>query len=213
MTAPAPQRTRAHNVDLDKEIVDAAQRLFHKYGDEGFTIQQLVEEAGVALQTFYRHFAGKDQLLLALLERSIAEFCSELREATRQIDDPVERIHRFVTRPLGLQRGGTTPDSRAFTHEHFRLFQLYPDEVSRATGAFAVLVFESLEVARERGLATSPDPRRDAWMITELVMTTFHHYSFADLGDDADAVIDHLWHFCRTAIGAQEPERLAPQAQ
>jgi AcrR family transcriptional regulator len=210
MAATAPQRTRAHNVDLDKEIVDAAQRLFHEHGDEGFTIQQLVEEAGVALQTFYRHFAGKDQLLLALLERSIAEFCAELRKATQEIDDPIERMRIYVTRPLGLQRGGTTPDSRAFTHEHFRLFQLYPDEVSRATSAFAELIFESLEDARDCGLMTSPDPRRDAWIITELVMTTFHHYSFADLGGDADAVIDHLWHFCRTAISVHGPERPEP---
>jgi AcrR family transcriptional regulator len=203
MAATAP-RTRAHNVDLDKEIVDAALRLLHEHGDDGFTIQQLVEEAGVALQTFYRHFASKDQLLLAVLERSVAGFCTELRGATHEIADPIERMRVYVTGPLGLQRGGTTPDSRAFTHEHFRLFQLYPDEVSQATAAFAELVFESLEEARERGLATSPDPRRDAWMICELVMTTFHHYSFAELGADADAdaVIDHLWHFCRTAIGA-----------
>jgi AcrR family transcriptional regulator len=202
MATPAPQRTRAHNVDLDKEIVDAAQRLLHIHGDDGFTIQQLVDEAGVALQTFYRHFGGKDELLLAFLERSVAEFCAALRRATEGVDDPIERLHRFITGPLGLLRGGDTTDARAITHEHFRLYQLYPDEVSRATGAFAALVLESLEDARQRGLATSPDPQRDAWMITELVMTTFHHYSFRELGPDADAVIEHLWHFCRAAIGS-----------
>jgi TetR/AcrR family transcriptional regulator len=205
MAAPAPQRTRAHNVDLDKEIIDAGQRLMHTAGDEGFTIQQLVEEAGVALQTFYRHFGGKDELLLALLERSVAAACDELRTATNEVEDPIARLRRYVTYALRLLRGGSNPDARAMTHEHFRLYQLYPDEVSRATGQFADLVLESLEDACERGLATSPDPGRDAWMITELVMTTFHHYSFVDLGSDADAVIEHLWHFCRTAIGAPEP--------
>jgi len=202
MSATAPQRTRAHNVDLDKEIIDAAQRLMHTAGDAGFTIQQLVEEAGVALQTFYRHFGGKDELLLALLERSVAASCDDLRAATKHVDDPIECLRRYVTHALQLVRGGTNPDARAMTHEHFRLYQLYPEEVSRATGQFAELVLESLVDARERGLATSPDPRRDAWMITELVMSTFHHYSFSDLGTDADAVIDHLWHFCRNAIGA-----------
>ena len=202
MTASASPRTRAHNVDLDKEIVDAAQRLLHEHGDDGFTIQQLVDEAGVALQTFYRHFGGKDELLLALLERSVAEFCAEWRRATAAVDDPIERLRRFVTGPLRLLRGGSNPDARAITHEHFRLYQLHPSEVSHATSAFAALVLESLEEALDRGLATSPDPARDAWMITELVMTTFHHYSFRDLGPDADAVIDHLWHFCRNAIGA-----------
>ena len=45
MASTAPQRTRAHNLDLDREIVDAAQRLLHARGDDGFTIQQLVDEA------------------------------------------------------------------------------------------------------------------------------------------------------------------------
>jgi AcrR family transcriptional regulator len=199
MATPA-QRTRAHNVDLNKEIVDAAQRLLHTHGDDGFTIQQLVDEAGVALQTFYRHFGGKDELLLALLDRSVAEFCSQLRAFTADVDDPIERLHVFVTRPLGFLRGGDTTDARAITHEHFRLYQLYPAEVARATSGFTGLVLEALEDACARGLATSPDPPRDAWMVQELVMTTFHHYSFTDLGPDADAVIDHLWRFCRAAI-------------
>src|SRR5689334_18127804 len=97
MSATAPQRTRAHNVDLDKEIIDAAQRLMHTTGDEGFTIQQLVEEAGVALQTFYRHFGGKDELLLALLERSVAAACDDLRAATKHVEDPIECLRQYVT--------------------------------------------------------------------------------------------------------------------
>ena len=206
MAASAPQRTRAHNADLDKEIVEAAQRLLRTQGDDGFTIQQLVDEAGVALQTFYRHFAGKDQLLLALLERSVAGFCTQLRASTTEIDDPVARLRVYVTGPLALLRQGPNPDARAITHEHFRLYQLYPLEVSKATSAFADLTFEALELARDRGLTTSADPRRDADMITELVMTMFHHYSFVELGSDADAVIDHLWRFCRNAIGAGEGE-------
>jgi AcrR family transcriptional regulator len=205
MAAAVPQRTRAHSADLDKEIIDAAQRLMHTHGDEGFTIQQLVDEAGVALQTFYRRFGGKDELLLALLARSVGEFCTQLRVSTGEITDPIERIRVYVTGPLGLLRGGTNVDARAITHEHFRLYQLHPDEVSNATGAFAALVQESLDEARAQGLATSPEPARDAWMITELVMTTFHHYSFTELGPDADAVIDHLWQFCRAAIGAADP--------
>jgi AcrR family transcriptional regulator len=204
MAASVPQRTRAHNADLDKEIIDAAQRLLHTHGDDGFTIQQLVDEAGVALQTFYRHFGGKDELLLALLDRSVSEFCAELRHATKDVDDPIERLRRFVTRPLDLLREGNSTDARAITHEHFRLYQLYPTEVSRATNAFTELVLESLEDACARGLATSTEPARDAWIVQELAMTTFHHYSFMELGPDADAVIGHLWQFCRAAIGATE---------
>jgi AcrR family transcriptional regulator len=207
MASTAPPRTRSRSADLGEEIVDAAERLLRVAGDEGFTIQQLVDEAGVALQTFYRHFASKDQLLLALLERSIAEFCTEMRAATAAVDDPVERIRAYVTRPLRLLSAGNTADARVTTREHFRLYQLYPAEVSHATSAFTDLVLDALDEARRRELATSTDSRRDAWMITELVMTTFHHYAFTELGPDGDAVVEHLWQFCRNAIGSQERGR------
>ena len=200
---PVARRNGTRGPANAEALLAAARKLVLERG-ENFTTQDLVKEAEVALQTFYRHFGGKDDLLLALMERSVAEFCSEWRRATASIDDPIERLRRYVTGPLHLLRGGSNPDARAITHEHFRLYQLYPKEVSHATGAFAALVLESLDDARVRGLATSPDPPRDAWMITELVMTTFHHYAFTDLGPDADAVIEHLWHFCRRAIGASE---------
>ena len=70
--SPVVHRSRARSIEQAKSMVDAARRLIAQKG-ERFTTQELVKEAGVALQTFYRHFEGKDQLLLAVLEESIAE--------------------------------------------------------------------------------------------------------------------------------------------
>ena len=212
MAAATPQRTRATSADLDEQIVDAARRLLRDTG-EGFTIQQLVEEAGVALQTFYRHFASKDQLLLAVLERTVSESCAQMERATASIDDPVARLRYIVTRPLRLLQAVAPAEAQLTTREHFRLQQLYPDAVARATDAFAMLVLGTIEDARVGGLLVPPavewdaarDAARDAWMVTELVMTTFHHYAFTGLGDgsDGDAVIEHLWRFCFAAIGGR----------
>jgi hypothetical protein len=49
-------------------IIETASRLITEKGSE-FTTQELVKEAGVSLQTFYRYFPSKDQLILAVLER------------------------------------------------------------------------------------------------------------------------------------------------
>jgi AcrR family transcriptional regulator len=35
-----------------------------------------VKEAGVALQTFYRYFASKDELLLAVIADAMTEACA-----------------------------------------------------------------------------------------------------------------------------------------
>src|SRR5439155_24309289 len=94
--SPTLQRSRARQIEQAQLIVDAARRLISERG-ERFTTQELVKEAGVALQTFYRLFGGKDQLLLAVFENLIAESCAEYEQAAAQLPDPVARLHFYVT--------------------------------------------------------------------------------------------------------------------
>ena len=68
---------------------------------ENFTTQDLIKEADVALQTFYRHFGGKDQILLAVLGDLISGHCDGARPRRRRdFDDPVERLRYYVTDTL-----------------------------------------------------------------------------------------------------------------
>ena len=82
------QRTARGRSSRPEAIVVAARRLITERG-EHFTTQELVKEAGVALQTFYRLFGGKDQLLLAVFEDLIAESCAEYEAAAAELPDPV----------------------------------------------------------------------------------------------------------------------------
>ena len=65
--SPIVQRSRDRSVQQARVLIDAARRLVAEKG-ENFTTHELVKEAGVALQTFYRYFAGKDELLLAVID-------------------------------------------------------------------------------------------------------------------------------------------------
>src|SRR5262245_49679234 len=94
--SPAVQRSRARQIEQAQVIVKAARRLIAERG-ERFTTQELVKEAGVALQTFYRLFAGKDQLLLAVFEDLIAQSCGEYEQVARELPDPVARLRFYVT--------------------------------------------------------------------------------------------------------------------
>ncbi len=87
-------------------IVEAARRLVDEKGDQ-FTTQELAREAGVALQTFYRHFPGKDQLLVAVIEDMIAENAERYAAAASHLSDPVARLRFYVTEILsGLTDNG-----------------------------------------------------------------------------------------------------------
>ena len=72
--SPTVQRSRDRSVKQAMVLVAAGRRLVFEKG-HAFTINELVKEAGVALQTFYRYFSGKDELLLAVLEDLVGEAC------------------------------------------------------------------------------------------------------------------------------------------
>jgi AcrR family transcriptional regulator len=207
--SPMVQRSRTRGVQQAKAIVTAARRLIAVKGS-AFTTQELVKEAGVALQTFYRYFAGKDQLLLAVLEDMVAESCVEYEQQAQRLDDPVERIRFYVTTavsPLG-SHGPDTAGARFITTEHWRLQQRYPDELAQAIRPFTELLLRELDRAVEAGVLRPANPEYDAWLITQLVMAVYHHYAFATTDESGEEIGDHLWAFCLAALGgsAQPPD-------
>jgi AcrR family transcriptional regulator len=195
-------------------MVDAARRLIGQKG-ESFTTQELVKEAGVALQTFYRHFEGKDQLLLAVLEDSIADGALRFEQGAKHLTSPVDRLHHYVTAALKSLHEGAPLGPRFITSEHWRLHQLFPEEMAYATKPVADLIQREIEEATASGLLQSADPERDAWLMTKLVMAAFHHYAFTTDDAGADAVAEDVWAFCLRALGGAteqaEPPRPRPK--
>jgi AcrR family transcriptional regulator len=54
-------------------ILDAALTLFARHGYEGTTVKMIAHEAGVAQGLLYNYFTGKEQLLSAIFQQSMAD--------------------------------------------------------------------------------------------------------------------------------------------
>jgi AcrR family transcriptional regulator len=81
-------------------ILDAAERLFVKHPDRMASVAEVAAAAGLAKGTVYLYFPGKEEMLLALHERQVAHFFSQLTRTLAQagpldFDDifPVTREH------------------------------------------------------------------------------------------------------------------------
>jgi AcrR family transcriptional regulator len=198
------QRSRVRGVEQARSIVAAARRLTETKGPS-FTTQELIKEAGIALQTFYRYFSSKDYLLLAVIEDIIEDNCRLFREQARELTDPVERLRFYVTAAVrALETPGHGPSF--MTSEHFRLQTLYPAEVSRATQPHTELLIEEIREAIAAGQVHPQDPEYAAWLITQLSMSVFHHYDCAGLEEPVDAIADRLWTFCYAALNGRGPD-------
>jgi AcrR family transcriptional regulator len=191
------------------EVIVAAARRLLAEKPEAFTTQELVKEAGVALQTFYRHFAGKDQLLLAVIENTMLDACAAFQQRAKRLRGPVARLRYYVT--VTVRSLETTDASvfRAITAEHYRLHQSHPDQLAEATRPFTDMIQKEIEAAQAEGLLAPRDPRRDAQLVTELCQATFHHYAFASTDESMTDIAESLWQFCYAALGGQPPAKAA----
>jgi len=208
--SPSVQRSRSKSVRQAKVIVDAARRLIREQGDS-FTTQELVREAGVALQTFYRYFGGKDQLVLAVIEDMIAEAAAQYAELARNLPDPVSRLRFYVVSAVSAidKDPGDGLGARFVTSEHWRLQRLFPAEIALATQPFTDLLAGEIRAAADAGLLRSADPDQDAWLISRLVMAVFHHYAYASPAEETMGEV--VWRFCFAAMSESadtgRPER------
>jgi AcrR family transcriptional regulator len=81
-----------------ERLVRAASRLFYYEGVRAIGVERLIAEAGVTKATFYRHFAAKDDLVVAYLQtkdayyRAVAEPLAAGHPAAEAIDLIFEAI-------------------------------------------------------------------------------------------------------------------------
>jgi AcrR family transcriptional regulator len=79
---------------MRSRIVDSAYDLFARRGIRDVGINELISNSGVAKATFYRHFASKDELVLAFLQKrdQVWTVNTILAEARRRADTPEQQL-------------------------------------------------------------------------------------------------------------------------
>src|SRR5882762_6873808 len=79
--SPTSNRGESAGTDKRSRILDAAQRLFLRYGVKRTALDDVVREAGIAKRTLYLYFDSKDALFAAIAERLCAEMLRDAEEA------------------------------------------------------------------------------------------------------------------------------------
>jgi AcrR family transcriptional regulator len=210
--AGGPAERSESGTDPRSRILDAGRRLIVSKGAD-FTTQHVIQEAGVALQTFYRNFGSKDQLLLALIGDLISEHCTNLLANAQGITDPTARLEIYVRTTLAPLRTATQVTAAQFiTAEHWRLHQTYPAEVWAATQPMSDLIRVELTAGISAGTLSPRHPERDAWLMTKTIIGAYHHSAFQPDDPAMATLADDVWFFCLAAVGGTAARSTPPNS-
>jgi len=202
-------RTRAEN--RVQRFMGAALELITPGSGKDFTVQEVVERSGQSLRSFYQHFEGKHELLLALFEESVTSTVQFLRERIADETDPLERLHRFVIEyyeacrpsPAGLPAKDNSPPVMAEFAQ--QLLTQHPKEAAKAFVPIVSMFSELLDQASAAGGLRSDLPsKRVTGVVLEAIM--FNAFSSTISGasnKDTDAsAAEELWDLFWRGIGA-----------
>ncbi|WP_026415237.1 TetR/AcrR family transcriptional regulator [Actinomadura oligospora] len=166
-----------------RRILDAADELFYEHGINSTGVDAVIEAAGVARMTFYKHFGGKQALIMAYLEGRETRWQFRLQRA---IDAAGEDPRARLLAVFDALKGWAASESRfrgcSFVNALAELAE--PDHPARAVvhaykAALRDCVFQ---LAEESG---TPDPE----LLTDQLLLVYEGaISTGSLGTVEDAV-------------------------
>jgi AcrR family transcriptional regulator len=197
-------RTRAEQ--RVQRLLDAAFELIDEKGTTEFTIQEVVDRSGQSLRGFYQYFEGKDELLFALLEESIAEALGDLRTAVEAEAEPLARLRAFTIRlhewcePIGAKRKRGSHDRMPLSEFSMQLALKAPERLAGVMAPVSRLLIELLEAAIAKGELEVAEPRRAALLIQQTVMYGWFMNRLVP-NPRARVTAEDAWEFCLRGLG------------
>ncbi len=198
----------AHPTTRAARFIKTAVEILGETGRTDFTVQEVVARSKTSLRAFYQHFASKDELLIALLERTMAQSAQSWRAETVGLDSTA--AIKLIIDKISAEPQSSVQDSlnRAMNLYNQHLAETRPRDYARVLSPLHELIRDVVQRGITEGVFR---PNLDVGPAAAIVMQTILgalrlHWLGAELtGAPIDSA--HLYDFCIRALGADEGEQ------
>jgi AcrR family transcriptional regulator len=187
---PAPT-----TLDDRQALIDAGLVVLRGRAADTFTVNDVLSEAGLSTRAFYRHFASKEALVLAIYEQDARRSCARLRARMTDSGSIRGALDVWIDEMLAL---GFTPArakrTRPLAREGLHLQAQFPQEFANIV---AGVIDPLVAVLR---LVPTDDPERDARTMHAITWSLVQE-KLAGGKLTRDAARAHALRFCLPVIG------------
>jgi AcrR family transcriptional regulator len=177
-----------------ERILAAAVRVMEREAPEPPRVSDIVAEAGSSNKAFYRYFAGKDDLILAVMERGVAIVVSYLEHQMAKESESAEQIARWIEGTLAQ-----VADPHLISMSRAAAGQLSTGAGLRPAGDEIMGPLRDLLIEPVAALG-SDDVQRDADAVFNCTAATLRRYVGSG-GRPNTADVEHLVRFCLSGLG------------
>ena len=174
-------------------IVEATYRVIERTGEVDPKLRDILREAKLSTQAFYRHFRSKDELLLVLLDDGRARLVSYLEHRMAKARSRDGRVREWIAGVLAQASDPAAAErTRPFMASQDRIAEHFPAEQQASADRLVDLLAGALADGADAGAQRRA--RRDAQAVYHLAFGTLHrHLTYRTV--PAAAEVDHLVAF------------------
>ena len=134
-------------------IVDAAYRLIERTGGIDPSVRDVLAEAGLSTQAFYRYFKSKDELMLVLLDDGRRQLLGYLGHRMAGSRSPAGKVRAWIEGVLAqASHSEAAARTRPFVANQDRLADAFPDEQQESVDLLVGLLVDPIsELQRSAG--------------------------------------------------------------
>jgi AcrR family transcriptional regulator len=157
-------------LDESEALVKAALNILQMKGESGFTVNDVLAEAGLRTRAFYRHFASKDDLVIAAFSEGAETEAIRLRRRMAHAAGPLESVVAWIDARLELgfdQR--VAANLRPLSQEAQGAQRRFPAHLKVAFDRMLAPLVEQLHAGQNDGTFGELCPLEDALAIHQVV--------------------------------------------
>lgn len=153
------------------EILDVSEALFYTKGYEKTTINDILNEIGIAKGTFYYYFKSKEEVMDAIVVRIVDKGVQQARAIAAA---PGLGVHEKFLAIMLAQKPGT-PEREHLIHElhHINNALLHQKSLSETVKRLTPVLEEVLEEGKQQGIFDAPYPRESIELLLTGAVTLF----------------------------------------
>ena len=145
------------------EILDVAQRLFTAKGFDNTSTNDILNEIGIARGTLYYHFKSKEEILDAMIDRTIKQLVDKAKGIVYQKDVPV--FERFTSMILTLNISNSSFGNEILRQVHKPQNALMHQKIeARLLAEITPLITALIEDGIKQGICSTDYPQEVAEM-------------------------------------------------
>lgn len=186
-----------------EQIIEAARKLFNKYGFKKVSMDEIARSAGVTKKTVYTYFSSKEELFNYFVQEELNNMKKVVEEIEKQNLNFYESIHQIIYKLL--QYKNKRQFIKVIVEEASVLKNpIIVQSIKKIDTQIQNYILQKIKFAIDNNYIETEDPEIIAFLIYKMYLALMFDWTGTNKKLDENIIADNILKIFKNGIGKRE---------